>query len=227
MKELSPSLLSADFYNLKGDIEQLNKLDVKYLHLDIMDGHFVPNITFGPGLIKKIRPHTSMIFDVHLMIENPEKYIQDFAEAGADIITIHPESTKHVHRAIQQIKSLEKKAGIVLNPHTHESVLEYIIEDLDLILIMSVNPGFGGQSFINGQLRKIKNIKKMIEKRNPSCILEIDGGIKVSNVRNVLDAGVDLVVAGSGVFNLDGIEHNVNEFRKIFKEYDKWKQLSY
>lgn len=221
MKELSPSLLSADFYNLKGDIEQLNKLDVKYLHLDIMDGHFVPNITFGPGLIKKIRPHTSMIFDVHLMIENPEKYIQDFAEAGADIITIHPESTKHVHRAIQQIKSLEKKAGIVLNPHTHESVLEYIIEDLDLILIMSVNPGFGGQSFINGQLRKIKNIKKMIEKRNPSCILEIDGGIKVSNVRNVLDAGVDLVVAGSGVFNLDGIEHNVNEFRKIFKEYDK------
>lgn len=227
MKELSPSLLSADFYNLKGDIEQLNKLDVKYLHLDIMDGHFVPNITFGPGLIKKLRPHTSMIFDVHLMIENPEKYIQDFAEAGADIITIHPESTKHVHRAIQQIKSLEKKAGIVLNPHTHESVLEYIIEDLDLILIMSVNPGFGGQSFIDGQLRKIKNIKKMIEKRNPFCILEIDGGIKVSNVRNVLDAGVDLVVAGSGVFNLDGIEHNVNEFRKIFKEYDKWKQLSY
>lgn len=221
MIELSPSLLSADFYDLKTQIEQLNKLDVKYLHLDIMDGHFVPNITFGPGLIKKLRPHTDMIFDVHLMIENPEKYIEEFAKAGADIITIHPESTKHVHRAIQQIKSLGKKAGIVLNPHTHESVLEYLVEDLDLILIMSVNPGFGGQSFIESQLKKISNIKEMVDKRNSSCILEIDGGIKTSNVRKVLDAGINLVVAGSGVFNLDGIEKNVSDFRKIFKEYDK------
>lgn len=225
MIELSPSLLSADFYDLKTQIEQLNKLDVKYLHLDIMDGHFVPNITFGPGLIKKLRPHTDMIFDVHLMIENPEKYIEEFAKAGADIITIHPESTKHVHRAIQQIKSLGKKAGIVLNPHTHESVLEYLVEDLDLILIMSVNPGFGGQSFIESQLKKISNIKEMVDKRNSSCILEIDGGVKTSNVRKVLDAGINLVVAGSGVFNLDGIEKNVSDFRKIFKEYDKWKML--
>lgn len=221
MIELSPSLLSADFYDLKTQIEQLNKLDVKYLHLDIMDGHFVPNITFGPDLIKKLRPHTDMIFDVHLMIENPEKYIEEFAKAGADIITIHPESTKHVHRAIQQIKSLGKKAGIVLNPHTHESVLEYLVEDLDLILIMSVNPGFGGQSFIESQLKKISNIKEMVDKRNSSCILEIDGGIKTSNVRKVLDAGINLVVAGSGVFNLDGIEKKVSDFRKIFKEYDK------
>ncbi|MDO5027148.1 MAG: ribulose-phosphate 3-epimerase [Tissierellia bacterium] len=220
MIELSPSLLSADFYDLKSQIEELNRLKVKYLHLDIMDGHFVPNITFGPGLIKKLRPHTEMIFDLHLMIENPEKYIDDFAAAGADIITIHPESTVHVHRAIQQIKSLGKKAGLVLNPHTNESVLEYLIEDLDLILVMGVNPGFGGQSFIESQLRKIKNIKKMIDARNPSCILEIDGGIKSSNVKMVLDAGVNLVVAGSGVFNSDGIEKNVEDFRNIFKEYN-------
>ncbi len=220
MKELSPSLLSADFYNLKADIEELDKLGVKYLHLDIMDGHFVPNITFGPGLIEKLRPHTKMIFDTHLMIENPEKYIEAFAKAGADIITIHPESTVHVHRAIQQIKSLGKQAGIVLNPHTHESVLEYLIEDLDLILVMSVNPGFGGQSFIDSQLEKIKRIRQIIDQRNPSCILEIDGGVKATNVKKVLDAGVDLVVAGSGIFNKDGIEYNVESFRKIFKEYE-------
>lgn len=220
MKELSPSLLSADFYNLKADIEELDKLGVKYLHLDIMDGHFVPNITFGPGLIEKLRPHTKMIFDTHLMIENPEKYIEAFAKAGADIITIHPESTVHVHGAIQQIKSLGKQAGIVLNPHTHESVLEYLIEDLDLILVMSVNPGFGGQSFIDSQLEKIKRIRQIIDQRNPSCILEIDGGVKATNVKTVLDAGVDLVVAGSGIFNKDGIEYNVESFRKIFKEYE-------
>jgi len=219
MIELSPSLLSADFYNLKDDIETLNELGVKYLHLDIMDGNFVPNISYGPGLIEKLRPHTEMIFDTHLMIENPEKYIEDFAKAGSDIITIHPESTKHVHRVIQQIKSLGKKAGIVLNPHTHESVLEYVIEDLDLILIMSVNPGFGGQSFIESSIKKIKSIRKMIDERNPSCILEIDGGIKTNNVKTVLDAGINLVVSGSGVFNADGIDKNVQEFEDIFKEY--------
>ncbi len=219
MVELSPSLLSADFYNLENDIEELNRLGVKYLHLDIMDGNFVPNISYGPGLIKKLRPHTDMIFDTHLMIENPEKYIEDFAKAGSDIITIHPESTKHVHRAIQQVKSLGKKAGLVLNPHTHESILEYLIDDLDLVLVMSVNPGFGGQEFIPQALDKLKNIRKLIDKRNPSCILEIDGGVKVDNVKEVLDAGANLIVAGSGVFNSDGIEANVNKFEEIFKEY--------
>lgn len=220
MIELSPSLLSANFYNLKDQIVELNELGVKYLHLDIMDGHFVPNITFGPGLISKLRPHTDMIFDTHLMIENPEKYIEEFAKAGSDIITVHPESTVHVHRAIQQIKSLGKKAGLVLNPHTNESVLEYVLEDLDLILVMSVNPGFGGQSFIDNQLKKIQRIRKMIDERNPSCILEIDGGVKASNVKMVLDAGVNLVVAGSGVFNDDGIKANVEAFMEIFKEYN-------
>ena len=219
MVELSPSLLSADFYNLENDIEELNRLGVKYLHLDIMDGNFVPNISYGPGLIKKLRPQTDMIFDTHLMIENPEKYIEDFAKAGSDIITIHPESTKHVHRAIQQVKSLGKKAGLVLNPHTHESILEYLIDDLDLVLVMSVNPGFGGQEFIPQSLDKLENIRKIIDERNPSCILEIDGGVKVDNVKEVLDAGANLIVAGSGVFNSDGIEANVNKFEEIFKEY--------
>ena len=216
---LSPSLLSADFYNLKDDIEELNRLGVKYLHLDIMDGNFVPNISYGPGLIKKLRPHTDMIFDTHLMVESPERYIEDFAKAGSDIITIHPESTKHVHRAIQQIKTLGKKAGLVLNPHTHESILEYLIDDLDLVLVMSVNPGFGGQKFIPQALDKLVRIKKIIKERNPSCILEIDGGVKVDNVRQVLDTGANLIVSGSGVFNSDGIEANVRKFEEIFRKY--------
>ncbi|NLW52437.1 MAG: ribulose-phosphate 3-epimerase [Tissierellia bacterium] len=221
MIELSPSLLAANFYNLKEDIEKLNEMNVKYLHLDVMDGNFVPNISYGPDIIKQIRPHTQMIFDTHLMIENPEKYIDVFADAGCDIITIHPESTKHVHRVIQQIKSHGLKAGIVLNPHTHESVLEYIINDIDLVLVMSVNPGFGGQSFIDSSLEKIKNIRKMIDEKNPNIILEIDGGVKTQNVKEVLNAGVNLVVSGSGVFNNDGIEKNVLDFEEIFKQYRK------
>ena len=221
MIELSPSLLAANFYNLQNDIEKLNENNVRFLHLDVMDGNFVPNISYGPDIIKQLRPHTKMIFDTHLMIERPEKYIDVFADAGCDIITIHPESTKHVHRVIQQIKSHGLKAGVVLNPHTHENVLEYIIRDIDLILVMSVNPGFGGQSFIDSTIEKIKNIRKMIDEHNPDIILEIDGGVKIQNVKEVLDAGANLIVSGSGVFNNDGIEKNVQEFQKIFDEYRK------
>lgn len=221
MIELSPSLLAANFYNLQNDIEKLNENNVRFLHLDVMDGNFVPNISYGPDIIKQLRPHTKMIFDTHLMIERPEKYIDVFADAGCDIITIHPESTKHVHRVIQQIKSHGLKAGVVLNPHTHENVLEYIIKDIDLILVMSVNPGFGGQSFIDSSIEKIKNIRKMIDEHNPDIILEIDGGVKIQNVKEVLDAGANLIVSGSGVFNNDGIEKNVQEFQKIFDEYRK------
>ena len=220
MRELSPSLLSANFYDLRSDIESLNKSRVKYLHLDIMDGNFVPNISFGPGLIKSLRAHTDLIFDTHLMIDSPERYIKDFVDAGSDIITIHPESTKHVHRCIQMIKSYGKKAGLVLNPHTDESVLNYLIEDLDLVLVMSVNPGFGGQKFIDSQLKKINNIAKMIQERNPSCILEVDGGIKADNVEMVLKEGATLVVAGSGVFNKDGIENNVLSFYEKLDKYE-------
>lgn len=221
MITLSPSLLSANFLNLQEDIEELNKLDVKYLHIDIMDGNFVPNISFGPGIVKQLRSVTNMVFDTHLMIEQPEKYIETFAEAGSDIITVHPESTKHIHRTIQLIKQTGKKAGLVLNPATDESILNYLIEDLDLVLVMSVNPGFGGQAFIPQMLEKISRIRQLIERRNPSCLLEVDGGIKIDNVSEVLEAGANVIVAGSGVFNKQGISNNVKSFRKIFEAYDK------
>lgn len=219
MIELSPSLLSANFYNLQKDIEELKKTKVKYLHLDIMDGNFVPNISYGPMIIKHLRDKTDMIFDTHLMIENPDKYIKDFVDAGSDIISVHPETTKHLHRTINLIKSYGKKSGVVLNPHTHESVLEYIINDIDLILVMSVNPGFGGQSFIKESLNKIKNIRKMIEKSGKEILLEVDGGVKIDNCESVIQAGADLLVSGSGVFNKEGIFNNVEKFYSIFERY--------
>ena len=217
MIELSPSLLSADFYNLEKDLKELEDSGIKYLHLDIMDGNFVPNISYGPGLIKALRPNSNLIFDTHLMIENPEKYIDDFADAGCDIITVHPESTRHLHRVIQKIKNRGLKAGVVLNPHTHESVLKYVIHDIDLILIMSVNPGFGGQEFIPSQLEKIRSIRKLIDQSGKDILLEVDGGIKANNVQQVFDAGANLIVSGSGIFNKDGIKHNIEEFNKIIK----------
>jgi len=219
MIELAPSLLSADFYNLQKDLEELGETRVKYLHLDVMDGNFVPNISFGPGIIKILRKNTDFIFDTHLMIENPDKYIKDFVDAGADIITVHAETTRHLHRTIQLIKSYGIKAGVVLNPATSEDVLEYVIEDIDQVLVMSVNPGFGGQSFIESSLKKISRIRKMIDERNPGVLLQVDGGIKADNCKMVIDAGADLLVSGSGVFNKDGIKNNVDEFYKVFEEY--------
>lgn len=219
MIELAPSLLSADFYNLQKDLEELADTRVKYLHLDVMDGNFVPNISFGPGIIKILRKNTDFIFDTHLMVENPDKYIKDFVDAGADIITVHAEATKHLHRTIQLIKSYGVKAGVVLNPSTSEDVLEYVLEDIDQVLVMSVNPGFGGQSFIDSSLKKISRIRKMIDERNPKVLLEVDGGIKADNCKMVIDAGADLLVSGSGVFNKDGIDKNVEEFYKVFEEY--------
>lgn len=219
MIELSPSLLSANFYNLQDDIEELNKTGLKYLHLDIMDGTFVPNISYGPMIIKALRSKTNLIFDTHLMIENPDKYIKDFVDAGSNIISVHPETTKHLDRTVKLIKSYGKKAGIVLNPHTHESILEYVLDDIDLILVMSVNPGFGGQTFIEKMLEKIAKIKDMIVKSKRDIILEVDGGIKLDNVRKVLDKGANLIVSGSGFFNKDGIRDNYNRFEEIFKEY--------
>lgn len=219
MIELSPSLLSANFYNLQDDIEELNKTGLKYLHLDIMDGTFVPNISYGPMIIKALRSKTNLIFDTHLMIENPDKYIKDFVDAGSDIISVHPETTKHLDRTVKLIKSYGKKAGVVLNPHTHESILEYVLDDIDLVLVMSVNPGFGGQAFIDKMLEKIAKIKDMILKSKRDIILEVDGGIKLDNVRKVLDKGANLIVSGSGFFNKDGIRDNYNRFEEIFKEY--------
>ncbi|MGY3776798.1 ribulose-phosphate 3-epimerase [Helcococcus sueciensis] len=214
MKEIAPSLLAADFYDLKSQIEELNSTRIKYLHLDIMDGNYVPNISYGPDIIKNLRNHTDLIFDVHLMIEKPENYIDNFVDAGADIISFHPETTKHPNRLANYIKSKGVKAGIVLNTHVDESVLKYLIDDIDLILVMTVVPGFGGQSFIPQIMNKIENIRKIIDESNRDIILEVDGGIKIDNIKEVSDAGVDLFVAGSAVFNEKGITNNVNEFYK-------------
>lgn len=219
MLELSPSLLSADFTNLKSDIEILDKSGVKYLHLDVMDGMFVPNISFGPMIIKQLRPLTNMVFDVHLMIEDPDRYVQSFKDAGADILTVHYEACKHLHRTISYIKSLGMKAGVSLNPATNIDVLDYVLEDLDLVLVMSVNPGFGGQSFIPSALDKIKNLKEKIKERNLNVIVEVDGGVKTTNVKDVVEAGADLIVSGSDVFA--DKENRIKAYNYIFNNYKK------
>ena len=219
MLELSPSLLSADFTDLKSDIKILDDLGVKYLHLDVMDGMFVPNISFGPMIIKQIRPLTNMIFDVHLMIEQPDRYVKNFKDAGAEMLTVHYEACTHLHRTISYIKSLGMKAGVSLNPSTNPDVLDYVLDDLDLILVMSVNPGFGGQSFINSSLDKIRAIKKKIVQRNLDIIIEVDGGVKTSNVKMLIESGANLIVSGSDVF-VDKI-NRIKDYQEIFKEYDK------
>ena len=219
MLELSPSLLSADFTDLKSEIEVWDKNGVKYLHLDVMDGMFVPNISFGPMIIKQLRPLTNMVFDVHLMIEEPDRYVQNFKDAGADILTVHYEACKHLHRTISYIKSLGMKAGVSLNPATNIDVLDYVLEDLDLVLIMSVNPGFGGQSFIPSAIDKIKNLKEKIIKRNLNVIVEVDGGVKTTNVKDVIEAGAELIVSGSDVF-VDK-ENRIKAYKEIFKNYEK------
>lgn len=219
MLELSPSLLSADFTNLKSEMEVLDKNGVKYLHLDVMDGMFVPNISFGPMIIKQLRPLTNMIFDVHLMIEDPDRYVQNFKDAGADILTVHYEACKHLHRTVSYIKSLGMKAGVSLNPATNIDVLDYVLEDLDLVLIMSVNPGFGGQSFIPSAIDKIKNLKAKIRERNLNVIVEVDGGVKTTNVKDVIEAGADLIVSGSDVFA--DKENRIKAYKEIFKNYEK------
>ena len=220
MAKLAPSLLSADFYNLENQIKILEKNKIEYLHLDCMDGIFIPNISFGPLVIKKLRSKTDMIFDTHLMIENPERYIEDFHNSGSNIITIHFEATKHPHRVIQKIKALGKKAGIALNPATPVSSLECLGDLVDLILIMSVNPGFGGQSFIEISKKKVVQAREFIKSTNRDILLEIDGGIKRSNVKEIIDLGVDLIVSGSDIFNGE-VEKSLNEYDKILKESEK------
>lgn len=213
MVKIAPSILSADFSNLIADIKKVEDAGCELLHIDVMDGHFVPNITLGPPIIKSLKGKTNMIFDVHLMIENPDKYIKDFVEAGADIITVHSEASVHLHRTIQYIKSFNVKAAVALNPATPLKDIEYILDDLDMVLIMTVNPGFGGQDFIMSMVKKIADLKRMIDSKNLKIDIQVDGGIKPSNVHLVADAGANVIVAGSAIFNSDNIEETVKAIR--------------
>lgn len=213
MREIAPSLLSANFYNLQDDLERLKKSGIKYLHLDVMDGNFVPNISFGLPIIKSVRKNTDFILDCHLMIEKPERYLEDFKNAGADILTVHQEATIHLQRTLAEIRRLGMKAGVSLNPSTSEETLKYIMDDLDLILIMSVNPGFGGQSYIEAVNEKIKRVRKMIDDSGRDIMLEVDGGVNKDNIKELEDLGVDLFVAGSAAFKNSEIEKNIGGLR--------------
>lgn len=211
--KISPSILSADFSILKEEIQKLESAD--YIHIDVMDGHFVPNLTFGAKLIKDIRKYTKQVFDVHLMVENPDDYILPMVDAGADIITIHQESCIHIERTIQTIKKNNVRAGLSLVPTTNENVLKYILNDLDLVLIMTVNPGFGGQKFITSQLEKIKNVREMISKTGKDIDLEVDGGINNVTAKDVINAGANVLVAGSYVFNSTSYTDAINSLKNI------------
>ena len=216
MKMIAPSLLSADFLNLGKDIEMINRSEADWFHCDIMDGRFVPNISFGIPVVKAISQLAEKPLDVHLMIVEPEKYFEAFVKAGADIITFHYEASAHIHRAVQQLKALGVKAGVVLNPHTPVSVLEDILGDLDLVLLMSVNPGFGGQQFIERTFGKIRRLKAMIEDQGLNTMIEVDGGVNTQNAAALFEAGADILVAGNAVFKSENPMETIKEL-KFFK----------
>ncbi|ENQ3106650.1 ribulose-5-phosphate 3-epimerase [Bacillus sp. 491mf] len=201
MIKIAPSILSADFSRLGEEIKDVEKGGADYIHVDVMDGHFVPNITIGPLIVEAIRPITSLPLDVHLMIENPDQYIEAFAKAGADIITVHVEACAHLHRTIQLIKSHGIKAGVVLNPHTPVSMIEHVLEEIDMVLLMTVNPGFGGQKFIHSVLPKVKQVADMVRERNLQVEIEIDGGVNAETAKLCVEAGANVLVAGSAVYN--------------------------
>lgn len=212
---VSPSVLSCDFGNLKDEIKMLNESNAEWIHIDVMDGVFVPNISFGFPILHVIKKYSSKVLDVHLMIENPGQYVHEFAQAGADIITIHYEAVTHLHRVIQQVKKANVKIGVALNPHTPVSVLEDIITEIDLVLIMSVNPGFGGQKFITHTFEKVKRLKEMITIKNLSVLIQVDGGVNAENGVELKKSGVDSIVAGSFVFNSESPLDTIKKLSSI------------
>ncbi len=214
MIKISPSILSADFAELGSEVRAVEAAGADYIHIDVMDGHFVPNITIGPFIVKAVKGVTDLPLDVHLMIENPECYIPDFAAAGSDIITVHAESTAHLNATVAQIKKFGKKAGVSLNPATPVCLLEEVIGELDLVLVMSVNPGFSGQSYIESSTAKVRKVRKMLDEAGSKAELQVDGGIKISNIAEVACAGADVFVAGSAVYGSDDYKATIEAMKK-------------
>ena len=220
MIKIAPSILSADFARLGEEVQAVTRAGADYIHVDVMDGHFVPNLTIGPLVVEALRKVTNLPLDVHLMIEAPDRYIADFASAGADLITVHQEAVPHLHRTVQLIKSLGKRAGVSINPATPASTLDVILDELDLVLVMTVNPGFGGQGFIASGLAKIAALRREIDRRGLTVELEVDGGVKIANIGRIAAAGADVFVAGSAVFGSADYAATISELRRRAGDHD-------
>lgn len=212
---IAPSILAANFNHLEKDIEVINKSEAEFIHCDVMDGVFVPNISFGIPVIKQVKKIAKKPLDVHLMIVDPDKFIADFADAGANYLTVHYEVCNHLNRTVNQIKEYGMKASVCLNPHTPVAVLEDIIKDIDMVLLMSVNPGFGGQKFISNTYKKVKQLRELIDKTESDCLIEVDGGVNFETGKNLVEAGADILVAGSFIFNSGNPEKTINELKSV------------